>query len=69
MATGSARNEPLGKLTIGGTLVKFITPPTDQTAQKLSEYFTANAHLMNSDPGFAAWLKTEYVPIAGGWQY
>lgn len=21
------------------------------------------------DPGFAAWLETEYVPIAGGWQY
>ena len=49
--------------------MEFITPPSDQTAQKLSEYFTTNAHLMNSDPGFAAWLKTEYVPIAGGWQY
>jgi hypothetical protein len=21
------------------------------------------------DPGFAAWLEAEYVPIAGGWQY
>ena len=21
------------------------------------------------DPGFAAWLESDYVPIAGGWQY
>ena len=21
------------------------------------------------DPDFATWLRTEYVPIAGGWQY
>jgi hypothetical protein len=21
------------------------------------------------DPEFVTWLKTDYVPIAGGWQY
>ena len=27
--------------------------------------------LQTTDDGaeFAAWLRTEYVPIAGGWQY
>ena len=35
----------------------------------LSAYKAANADRLSSDPEFAHWLDTEYVPIAGGWQY
>jgi hypothetical protein len=31
-------------------------------------YQSANPELLR-DPEFAAWLETDYVPIAGGWQY
>ena len=27
------------------------------------------AERLRTDPEFAEWLKNDYVPIAGGWQY
>lgn len=35
----------------------------------LASYKDASRDLLRSDPEFAHWLDTEYVPIAGGWQY
>lgn len=35
----------------------------------LAAYKAANDSLLTLAPDFAAWLETEYVPIAGGWQY
>ena len=34
----------------------------------LESYEAAHPEYL-SDPDFAAWLQTEYIPIAGGWQY
>ena len=39
------------------------------TSEWLAAYRTANAERLKADPGFERWLSTEYVPIAGGWQY
>jgi hypothetical protein len=45
-------------------------PGFDPTAaQRISEYVSQNAELLTSDPAFVSWLKNEYTPIAGGWQY
>jgi hypothetical protein len=35
----------------------------------LSAYKAANAERLRREPKFAQWLDSEYVPIAGGWQY
>lgn len=35
----------------------------------LEAYRVANAERLRLEPEFASWLATEYVPIAGGWQY
>jgi hypothetical protein len=35
----------------------------------LTAYKADNAEQLRNDPAFARWLETEYVPIAGGWQY
>jgi hypothetical protein len=35
----------------------------------LAVYKAANADRLKSAPDFAAWLESDYVPIAGGWQY
>ena len=35
----------------------------------LAAYKEANEERLLREPGFAAWLDKEYVPIAGGWQY
>jgi hypothetical protein len=35
----------------------------------LTTYKASNAQRLKGDPQFAEWLDTEYVPIAGGWQY
>ena len=35
----------------------------------LSAYKKANADRLRREPDFAHWLDTEFVPIAGGWQY
>lgn len=35
----------------------------------LPAYRQANRDLLDAEPEFAAWLETEYRPIAGGWQY
>jgi hypothetical protein len=42
-----------------------LTPDGDW----LETYRAANAELLKREPDFARWLETEYVPIAGGWQY
>jgi hypothetical protein len=35
----------------------------------LMAYKADHSEHLRSDPTFAQWLETEYVPIAGGWQY
>ena len=35
----------------------------------VSRYREANSSLLEERPDFAAWLATEYKPLAGGWQY
>lgn len=35
----------------------------------LTAYKKDHAERLRGDPAFARWLETEYVPIAGGWQY
>jgi hypothetical protein len=35
----------------------------------LAAYKAENSERLRTDPIFARWLETEYVPIAGGWQY
>jgi len=35
----------------------------------LDAYKTANQDRLKRSPEFAAWLESDYVPIAGGWQY
>lgn len=35
----------------------------------LAAYKANNAERLKGVPDFAEWLETEYVPIAGGWQY
>ena len=35
----------------------------------LATYKTNNAERLKSVPDFAVWLETQYIPIAGGWQY
>jgi hypothetical protein len=35
----------------------------------LEEYKATNAGRLQAEPEFEAWLKTDYLPIAGGWQY
>lgn len=35
----------------------------------LHSYRATNSNRLSDDPDFAAWLESEYVPIAGGWQY
>jgi hypothetical protein len=32
-------------------------------------YRAASEDRLRSTPEFTAWLETDYVPIAGGWQY
>jgi hypothetical protein len=39
------------------------------TPDWLEKYKAANAERLESRPDFAAWLATDFVPIAGGWQY
>jgi hypothetical protein len=45
------------------------TRMTHGSAEWLAAYRSANADRLRDEPGFANWLETEYVPIAGGWQY
>lgn len=41
-----------------------------QAVDDLTETYKASQRgLLDADPEFAAWLETEYVPIAGAWQY
>jgi hypothetical protein len=35
----------------------------------MAGYRAANADRLSADAEFARWLATDYVPIAGGWQY
>lgn len=35
----------------------------------LTTYTASRRALLESDPEFASWLRTEYTPIAGAWQY
>jgi hypothetical protein len=35
----------------------------------LTVYKAENKDHLDSEPEFAAWLESQYVPIAGGWQY
>ena len=35
----------------------------------MAAYRAANADRLNTDTEFARWLESDYVPIAGGWQY
>ena len=37
--------------------------------QLTTTYKTSCRALLDADPEFAAWLESEYVPIAGAWQY
>jgi hypothetical protein len=41
---------------------------SDEFNDWLISYRNANAERLR-DTDFAAWLQTDYVPIAGGWQY
>jgi hypothetical protein len=41
----------------------------DDVSRLLSAFAEANRELLSEDPEFREWLATEYVPIAGGWQY
>ena len=43
--------------------------PADDRSDWLAMYKAANENLVRADPGFAEWLESDYVPIAGGWQY
>jgi hypothetical protein len=38
-------------------------------ADWLAAYKTAYEDNLKRVPEFAAWLQSDYVPIAGGWQY
>lgn len=42
---------------------------TEELSGWYAEYRNANRDRFRDDPEFAAWLKNDYVPIAGGWQY
>lgn len=35
----------------------------------VDRYREQNKLLLQQHPEFATWLDTEYVPLAGGWQY
>jgi hypothetical protein len=41
---------------------------TDGFDDWLTSYRIAHAERLR-DADFAAWLETDYIPIAGGWQY
>lgn len=43
--------------------------PVNVDIDWLSAYKAANADRLRREPEFAHWLDTEFVPIAGGWQY
>ncbi len=50
-------------------LMKSPTLPSNRPTEWIADYRETNAQLISADPAFAAWLETEYIPIAGGWQY
>jgi hypothetical protein len=56
-ARGGARRCPVKKLAL------------NINCDWLESYRAANAELLKHEPDFAHWLQTEYIPIAGGWQY
>ena len=35
----------------------------------MEAYKADHRDILEREPGFADWLASEYVPIAGGWQY
>ncbi|MFN8580296.1 MAG: hypothetical protein U0163_04870 [Gemmatimonadaceae bacterium] len=43
--------------------------PSFPVATFVRDYCDSHRELVDADPEFAAWLHTEYRPIAGGWQY
>ena len=46
------------------------TSARDQAmVQWLSAYKNEHHALLEADPAFQHWLETEYVPLAGAWQY
>lgn len=49
--------------------MRSTTLQSQPSSDWLAEYKASKAQLLNANPEFAAWLETEYVPIAGGWQY
>ena len=49
--------------------MKSPTLPSNRPTEWIADYRETNAQLISADPAFAAWLETEYIPIAGGWQY
>lgn len=42
--------------------------PLTSSGDWLARYRASHSREL-CDPDFAAWLMTDYVPIAGGWQY
>lgn len=45
-----------------------LAPSTGDLPGWIADYQQANPERLD-DAEFAAWLESEYVPIAGGWQY
>ncbi len=48
--------------------MKILTSDQD-VMHWLSAYKKEQRVLLETDHAFRAWLETEYVPIAGAWQY
>ena len=45
------------------------TPVVVLSPDWMASYRAANAERLKTDTEFARWLESDYVPIAGGWQY
>jgi hypothetical protein len=45
------------------------SPPQHDLSQWLATYKAEHDTLLEEDAEFAQWLETEYVILAGGWQY
>ncbi len=46
-----------------------VTPMVNSESDWIGVYKAENQDRLKCAPEFAAWLESEYVPIAGGWQY
>ena len=42
---------------------------TEAINRLIQAYRTVHKARLDEDPSFAGWMESQYVPIAGAWQY